>query len=188
MKTRCGWVNLKNKLYVKYHDQEWGTPLHDDQKLFELLCLEGAQAGLSWETILNKKEEYKKCFWDFEVEKIIKKTDEELLERMHKFGIVKNRLKVLAIKKNALAFRKIVAEHGNLDKFLWRFVNNKPVVNCWDGFKDAPVKTEISERLSKDLKKYGFSFIGPVICYAFMQASGMVCDHQKDCYRSKGVL
>ncbi len=178
---RCGWVNLKNPLYINYHDNEWGMPLHDDVKLFELLCLEGAQAGLSWETILNKREEYRKCFWNFDIEKIIKKTDEQLLDRMTKYGIIKNRLKVLGVKKNAVAYKKIVKEYGSLDKYLWSFVNDKPINNRLRTYKDGATQTEISEKMSKDLKKYGFTFIGPVICYAFMQASGMVNDHEVAC-------
>lgn len=182
-KLRCSWVNLKNQVYIDYHDSEWGMPLHNDQKLFELLCLEGAQAGLSWETILNKREEYRKCFWDFDIEKIIKKTDEELLERMQKFGVIKNKLKTLGIKKNALAYKKVLSEHGSFDKFLWSYVNEKPVVNVWDKYKDAPASTDTSEKISKDLKNYGFTFVGPIICYAFMQASGMVSDHEKSCFK-----
>ncbi len=182
-RNRCSWVNLKNEVYIKYHDEEWGVPLHDDKKLFELLCLEGSQAGLSWETILNKRGEYRKCFWNFNIEKIIKKSDEELLERMQNFGVIKNRLKTLAIKKNALAYKKIILEHESLNKFLWNYVDNKQITNTWYNYKDAPTSTYISEKLSKDLKKYGFTFVGPIICYAFMQASGMVSDHKKSCFR-----
>jgi DNA-3-methyladenine glycosylase I len=181
-KIRCGWVNLKNEKYIKYHDEEWGVEIHDDQKLFELLCLEGAQAGLSWETILNKREEYRKCFWDFDIEKIIKKTDEELLERIQNFGVVKNKLKILGVKKNAIAYKKIVSEHKSLDNFLCSHVNNKQIINIWKNYKDAPTQTDVSIKLSKDLKKYGFTFVGPVICYAFMQSCGMVSDHEERCF------
>jgi DNA-3-methyladenine glycosylase I len=181
-KTRCGWVNLKNSLYIEYHDSEWGRPIHDDHKLFELLCLEGAQAGLSWETILNKREQYRACFWDFDIQTLIVKTDEELLTRIHGFGVVQNRLKTLSIKKNALAYLKLIEQHGSLDKFLWSYVRNRPIVNRWASYKDAPTSTEISIKLSKDLKKYGFGFVGPVICYAFMQSSGMVSDHEAGCW------
>lgn len=182
-KIRCSWVNLKNKNYIDYHDTEWGVELHDDQKLFELLCLEGAQAGLSWETILNKRDEYRKCFWNFDIEKIIKKSDEELIERIQKFGVIKNRLKTLGIKKNALAYKKIIEEHNSLDNFLWSYVNNRQIVNMWDKYKDTLASTPTSEKLSKDLKKYGFTFVGPIICYAFMPASGMVSDHEKLCFK-----
>jgi DNA-3-methyladenine glycosylase I len=178
-KTRCGWVNLNNPLYIKYHDEEWGRPIHDDHLLFELLCLEGAQAGLSWETILKKREEYRKCFWNFDTQTLISKTDEELLVRIQGFGMIKNHLKTISIKKNVLAYLKIVQDHGSLDNFLWNYVDNKPIVNLWYNYKDAPTYTEISTRLSKDLKKYGFGFVGPVICYAFMQSCGMVSDHEK---------
>jgi DNA-3-methyladenine glycosylase I len=181
-KTRCGWVNLNNPLYIQYHDTEWGQSIHNDHLLFELLCLEGAQAGLSWETILNKREEYRKCFWNFDIQTLISKTDEELLTRIQGFGVIKNRLKTLSIKKNALAYLKIVQDHGSLDKFLWSFVDNQPIINLWDNYKDAPTSTEISTILSKDLKKYGFGFVGPVIYYAFMQSCGMVSDHEKGCY------
>jgi DNA-3-methyladenine glycosylase I len=181
-KPRCGWVNLNNPLYMNYHDEEWGRELHDDHKLFELLCLEGAQAGVTWEMVLNKREEYRKCFWDFDVQTLIGKTDEELLARIQDFGVIKNRLKTLSVKKNALAYLKIVEEHGSLDSYLWGFVGGKPIVNVWDNYRDAPTSTEISTTLSKDLKKYGFGFVGPVICYAFMQACGMVSDHEKGCW------
>jgi DNA-3-methyladenine glycosylase I len=184
-KPRCGWVNLNNPLYIKYHDEEWGQELHDDQKLFELLCLEGAQAGVTWEMVLNKREEYRKCFWDFDVQTLVSKTDEELLGRIQHFGVIKNRLKTLSVKKNAVAYQKIVLEHGSLDSYLWGFVGGKPVVNVWDSYQDAPTSTDISTTLSKDLKKYGFGFVGPVICYAFMQACGMVSDHEKGCWCTK---
>jgi DNA-3-methyladenine glycosylase I len=184
-KNRCGWVNMKNELYVGYHDTEWGIPLHDDKKLFELLCLEGAQAGLSWETILNKRVEYRKCFWDFDIDTILSKTDEDLLERMQEYSIVKNKLKVLGVKKNAIAYKKVVDEHGSLDTYLWSFVEGKPIVQVWNNYKDAPTQTDISVEISKSLKKYGFTFVGPTICYAFMQAAGLVSDHEKSCFKSK---
>jgi DNA-3-methyladenine glycosylase I len=181
-KLRCGWVNLKNLLYIDYHDQEWGRELHDDHMLFELLCLEGAQAGVTWEMVLNKREEYRKCFWNFDTDTLISKTDEELLARIQDFGVIKNRLKTLSVRKNALAYLKIVQEHGSLDKFLWSYVGGKQIVNTWNSYRDAPTSTKISTRLSKDLKKYGFGFVGPVICYAFMQSSGMVSDHEECCW------
>jgi DNA-3-methyladenine glycosylase I len=181
-KTRCSWVNLKNPLYIKYHDEEWGRELHGDHKLFELLCLEGEQAGVTWELVLNKREEYRKCFWDFDIQTLIGKTDEELLSSIQDFGVIKNRLKTLSVKKNALAYLKIVKEHGSLDRFLWSYVGGKPIVNTWKSYRDAPTSTQISIKLSKDLKKYGFGFVGPVICYAFMQSSGMVSDHEQGCW------
>lgn len=181
-KLRCGWVNLNNPLYIDYHDKEWGKPLYDDKALFELLCLEGAQAGLSWQTILNRRAEYRKCFWDFDVDTIIKKSDQQLLARMEKFGIIKNKLKVLGVKKNAQAYKKIVDEHGSLSNFLWSFVGGKPVVSELAHYKDGLAQNEISTELSKSLKKYGFTFVGPVICYAFMQAAGLVDDHEQTCF------
>jgi DNA-3-methyladenine glycosylase I len=185
---RCGWVNLKNQVYIDYHDNQWGVPLHDDMELFELLCLEGAQAGLSWETILNKKEAYKECFWNFDPYKIIKFSDEELLLRAKEYPVVQNRLKTLSIKKNALAYIKIKEEHGSLDKFLWSYVKNTPIINKWDNYRDAPTLTDMSTRISADLKKYGFGFVGPTICYAFMQACGMVSDHEVTCFRCNNNL
>ena len=186
-KTRCNWVNLKNQTYIDYHDTEWGEPLHDDHLLFELLCLEGAQAGVTWEMVLNKRVEYRKCFWNFDIETLISKSDEELLARIQDFGVIKNKLKTIGVKKNALAFKQIVADHGSLDQFLWSYVDNQPIVNVWDNYKDAPTRTEISIKLSKDLKKYGFTFVGPVICYAFMQSCGMVSDHEKTCWKCPKV-
>ena len=186
-KTRCNWVNLKNQAYIDYHDTEWGEPLHDDHLLFELLCLEGAQAGVTWEMVLNKREEYRRCFWNFDIETLVSKSDEELLVRIKDFGVIRNKLKTIGVKKNALAFQKIVSQHGSLDKFLWNYVDNQPIVSVWDNYKDAPTSTEISTRLSKDLKRYGFTFVGPVICYAFMQSCGMVSDHKKGCWKSPQI-
>jgi DNA-3-methyladenine glycosylase I len=182
---RCGWVNLNNSIYIDYHDNEWGKPIHDDQQLFELICLEGAQAGVTWEMVLNKREEYRKCFWNFDVNILITKSDEELLARIQEFGVIKNRLKTIGVKKNAIAFNKIIRDHGSFDQYLWGFVDNQPIVNSWDNYRDAPTQTPLSTNLSKSLKKYGFSFIGPVICYAFMQSCGMVEDHEKSCYCRK---
>ncbi len=184
-KLRCGWANPKNPLYIAYHDAEWGVPIHDDHALFELLCLEWAQAGVTWELILNRREEYRKCFWNFDIETIISKTDDELLKRIQDFGVVKNRLKTLGVRKNALAYQKIVSDHGSLDRFLWNYVDGQPIVNIWGNYRDAPTHTDISTQLSKDLKKYGFTFVWPVICYAFMQSCGMVSDHERHCFRVK---
>jgi DNA-3-methyladenine glycosylase I len=182
-KNRCRWANPKNPLYIDYHDEEWGVPLHDDHKLFELLCLEGSQAGVTWELILNRREEYRKCFWNFDIQTIISKSDDELLARIQDFGVIKNRLKTLSVKKNALAYLEIIKDHGSLNNFLWSYVDHKTIVNTWDNYRDAPASTDISTKLSKDLKKYGFGFVGPVICYAFMQSCGMASDHEKHCWR-----
>lgn len=161
MTLRCGWVNLKNPLYIDYHDHEWGKSLHDERALFELLCLEWAQAGLSWETILNRREAYREMFWNFDIEKILASTDEELLTRMMNYNVIKNKLKIVWVRKNALAYKKIIAEYGSFSEYIWSFT-------------DATL-------MSQSLKKYGFTFIWPTICYAFMQASGIVNDHEKNC-------
>lgn len=181
---RCGWVNLNNPRYIAYHDEQWGVPIHDDLELFELLCLEGAQAGLSWETILNKRTAYQDCFYNFDPKVIITKTENELLIRMKDYPVVQNRLKTISILKNAKAYFKIVEDHGSLDKYLWSYVSNKSIINKWDNYRDAPTLTDMSTQLSRDLKKYGFGFVGPTICYAFMQACGMVNDHECSCFRS----
>jgi DNA-3-methyladenine glycosylase I len=185
--VRCSWVRLTNPLYIDYHDTEWGVPLRDDRALFELLCLEGAQAGLSWETILNKRAAYRECFWGFDPDILSQKTDEELLERMHTFDIIKNKLKTLAVKKNALAYQKIVRERGSFAQFLWSFVDGVSLVHVWQNYRDAPTSTQISVDLATALKKYGWSFAGPVICYAFMQACGMVSDHEGGCWKAQTI-
>lgn len=188
IKTRCGWVNLKNPLYIFYHDLEWGVPLYGDQKLFELLCLEGSQAGLSWETILKRRDEYRKCFYNFDPEVLVEQSDQELMERIQHFGVVKNRLKTLAIRNNALAYYRVLKDHNSFDDYIWSFVDDKPIVNVWENYADVPASTELSEQMSKSLKKYGFKFVGPVICYAFMQAAGLINDHQRDCFRCRQKL
>lgn len=182
-KTRCVWANEKNPLYVKYHDSEWGRPVHDDQKLFEMLILEGAQAGLSWETVLNKREGYRKAFKDFDVKKVSKMTNAQLEKLLLNPAIIRNRLKVFSTRQNAIAFIAIQKEFGSFDKYIWAFVNGKPIKNKWKTIKEIPGKTEISDAISKDLKKRGMSFVGSTIIYAFMQATGMVNDHTVDCFR-----
>lgn len=179
--SRCGWVNLANPLYIDYHDHEWGKPLHDDHALFELLCLEWAQAWLSWQTILNRREAYREMFWNFDIAKILESTDEALLERMVWYNIIKNKLKVLGVKKNALAYQKIVAEHGSLDTYIWSFVDHAPIVNHRTTYRECPSSTPLSEAMSKSLKQYGFTFVWPTICYAYMQAAGLVDDHEVGC-------
>lgn len=182
-KQRCDWVNEKNHLYVHYHDTEWGIELKDDRKLFELLCLEGAQAGLTWEMILNKREEYRKAFWNFDPKVLSNKTYKELLEAMANSNVVKNKLKTEGLKKNAIAYLAIIQEHGSFSKYIWSFVNDTQIVNSWASYYMAPTQTEESQAMSKGLKKYGFTFTGPVICYAFMQAAGLVSDHEIDCFK-----
>lgn len=179
---RCGWVNLDNPLYVAYHDHEWWRPLHDERALFELLCLEWAQAGLSWQTILNRREDYRKMFWNFDVETILTYSDEALLERMKQFNIIKNKLKVIGVRKNALAYKKVREDHGSLDTYLWNFVGAWPIRHDIKTYQELPASTELSHTLSRSLKKYGFTFVGPTICYAFMQAAGLVNDHEVNCF------
>jgi DNA-3-methyladenine glycosylase I len=181
-KKRCGWANPNNQAYIEYHDTEWGRPLHDDKLLFRLLCLEGAQAGLTWEMILNRRGEYDQAYWNFDPDALATVSALTLMDRMNSYGVVKNKLKTLCLSKNARGYTKIVAEHGSFDKYLWAYVNNETVVNVWDKYQDAPTSTPASEAMSKSLKKYGFTFVGPTICYAFMQAAGLVSDHEKSCF------
>lgn len=180
--NRCKWCE-NDPLYMAYHDEEWGVPVHDDRLLFELLTLEGAQAGLSWLTILKKRENYRKAFHAFDY-KIIANYNEEDIERLLSDpGIVRNRLKITSVIQNARGVLKIQEEFGSLDHYLWRFVGGTPKLNEWKSTEEVPVKTEIAEMMSRDLKKRGFNFVGPTICYAFMQAVGMVNDHVMDCFR-----
>ncbi|WP_026567007.1 DNA-3-methyladenine glycosylase I [Bacillus sp. UNC41MFS5] len=178
--NRCGWVN-QDPLYIDYHDHEWGVPVYDDRLLFEYLNLEGAQAGLSWYTILKKRENYRQAFDNFEAEKIIRYDEKKIEELIHNEGIVRNKLKINAVITNAHAFLKVVAEFGSFSKYIWSFVGGKPIQNHFKEMKDVPAVTEISDQLSKDLKKRGFKFVGSTICYAFMQATGMVNDHIVTC-------
>jgi len=183
-KIRCSWC-LKDDLYKNYHDEEWGTPLHDDQKLFELLCLEGAQAGLSWYTILKKRENYRKAFDNFDANKMAKYNAVKIEKLLQDEGIVRNRLKVNAFVTNAQAYLSIKKEYGTFDKYIWQFVDGKPIINNVKGMGDVVAKTAVSDTMSKDLLKKGFKFVGSTICYAFMQASGMVNDHANDCWKKK---
>lgn len=180
-KKRCGWVNMGNPLYVKYHDEEWGKPVYDDRVLFEFLILEGAQAGLSWETILNKREGYRVAFDNFEVQKVAKYSAQKITELLANPEIVRNKLKIHAAINNAQVVLQIQAEFGSFSEYLWAFVNHTPIINKFADYRDAPAQTNISEQLSKDLKKRGASFVGPTIMYAFMQAVGMVNDHEVGC-------
>lgn len=180
-KSRCFGGAVGKERYADYHDNEWGVPKHDDQELFEMIILEGAQAGLSWETILNKREGYRAAFHNFDPVKVAAMTDEDLQERLQDPGIVRNKLKVNAARKNAIAFLKIQEEFGSFDAYLWAYVDNKPIINKFKG-EDLPVSTDISEALSKDLKKRGMTFVGPTIMYAFMQSTGMVNDHVEGCW------
>jgi DNA-3-methyladenine glycosylase I len=181
---RCSWCN-DDPLYQRYHDREWGVPVHDDRKLFEMLNLEGAQAGLSWITILRKRENYKKAFDNFDVEKIARYDRKKILSLMKNEGIVRNRLKIESVITNATAFIDVQREFGSFDSYIWKFVGGKQIVNHRHSIKDIPPNTPESDEMSKDLKKRGFRFVGSTICYAFMQACGMVNDHEVNCFRYK---
>ena len=180
-KSRCPWVNLNNPLYVQYHDQEWGRPVHDDIVHFEFITLEGAQAGLSWETILNKRENYRKLFAGFDPKKIARFSDKKIQQLLNNPGIVRNKLKVESTVSNAKAFLVIQQEFGSFDSYIWSFVVGKPILNKFRSTKDYPAKTELSDRISKDLKKRGFRFVGGTIIYAYLQAIGIVNDHVVSC-------
>jgi DNA-3-methyladenine glycosylase I len=182
-KNRCRWANEANPLYIKYHDEEWGVPVHDDQKHFEMLVLEGAQAGLSWETVLNKREGYRKLFHQFDPIKVAKMTDKALEKILLNPAIIRNRLKVFSVRKNAKAFLAIRQEFSSFDRYVWEFVGGQQKKNTWKSLSKIPAQTKESEALSKDLKKRGFSFVGPTIMYAYMQAAGLVNDHAVDCWR-----
>lgn len=178
---RCGWVKESNPLYVSYHDDEWGKPLHDEQALFELLCLETYQAGLSWETILNKRAAFKQAFDNYDYHKVAVMSDEELEDILQNPAIVRNRGKIYATRTNAQAFLKVKEEFGSFDAYLWSWVNFTPLDNSVKDYKQAPAKTDLSERLSKDMKRRGFKFTGPVCIYSYLQAAGLVNDHEISC-------
>ena len=186
MKNRCTWCG-NDPLYMAYHDEEWGIPVHDDRLLFEFLILEGAQAGLSWLTILKKRENYRKAFHDFDEERIANYSTTDVQRLLADSGIVRNRLKIESVIKNAQGVIEIKKEFGSLDKYFWAYVNDRTIQNQWKSLKEIPAKTTLSEMMSKDLKKRGFNFVGPTICYAFMQAIGMVNDHTTDCFRYKKI-
>ena len=182
-KIRCGWATTP--LGIAYHDREWGVPAHDDVVLFEFITLEGAQAGLSWETILNKREAYRKAFAGFDPAKVARFTPARVEKLLQNPGIVRNRLKIEGTVRNARAFLEVQREFGSFDKYVWGFVGGTPRVNRWRSMKDVPSRTDESDALSRDLKKRGFTFVGTTICYAFMQAVGMVDDHAPDCFRKQ---
>lgn len=184
---RCAWVPNNNELYQTYHDEEWGVPVFDDQKLFEFLILEGAQAGLSWETILKRREGYRKAFANFDPQKVALFSEKKIEEILQDPGIIRNRLKVRSAVQNARAFLKVQEEFGSFSAYIWQFVSGKPIQNAWNSLSEIPAETELSQTISKDLKKRGFSFVGPTIVYAHMQATGMVNDHTRDCFRYTAV-
>ncbi len=179
---RCDWAN-SSPLEIKYHDEEWGVPLHDETRLFEMLILEGVQAGLSWLTVLKKRQNYRLAFDHFNAERIATYDQQKVVDLLNNPGIIRNRLKLAAAIKNAQAVLKIRAEFGSLDHYLWRFVDGKPLQNRWQRLTEIPTSTPLSISISKDLKQRGCNFVGPTIIYAYMQAIGMVNDHQQDCYR-----
>ena len=179
--NRCDWAG--SELMIAYHDEEWGVPLHDDRPLFEFLILEGAQAGLSWNTILNKRENYRSAFDNFDATAISQYGDAKVQSLLADAGIVRNRLKIAATIGNAKAYLALVQEFGSFDGYIWRFVNGRPKVNAWKSLSEIPAKTVESDAMSKDLKSKGFRFVGSTICYAYMQATGMVNDHTVDCFR-----
>ncbi|HKM93925.1 MAG TPA: DNA-3-methyladenine glycosylase I [Prolixibacteraceae bacterium] len=183
-KNRCSWC-IGSEVYQQYHDTEWGVPVHDDQKLFEFIVLEGAQAGLSWITILKRREGYREAFANFDPNKIALFGPNKIEELMQFEGIIRNRRKIESAIANAKAFLKIQAEFGSFDKYIWGFVNGQPIINQFKTMAEVPAQTNLSVKISKDLKQRGFSFVGPTIIYALMQATGMVNDHLTDCFRHK---
>ena len=183
MKKRCSWVNLNNPLYVKYHDREWGVPVHDDRKLFEFIVLESAQAGLSWELILKKREGYRKAFLNFDPNKVSKMTEHDVQRLLKNPDIIRNRLKIKATIENARRFLEVQKEFGSFDAYMWGWVEGSPIQNTWKSTKNVPARTPLSERMAKDLKQRGFKFLGPTVWYAHMQAVGMVNDHTTGCFR-----
>ena len=185
---RCGWVTNTFEEYIKYHDEEWGKPIHDDQIHFEFLILESAQAGLSWSTVLRKRDGYRKAFADFDVAKVAKYDDAKIEELVQNPEIVRNRMKIVAAVNNAKRFIEVQKEFGSFDKYIWGFVNHQVIVNKWTNYKDAPATTAESDALAKDLKKRGFKFLGSTTIYAHMQAVGMINDHTVDCFRYKEVM
>jgi DNA-3-methyladenine glycosylase I len=184
-KRRCAWA--RGELDVLYHDEEWGVPLHDDRRLFEFLILEGAQAGLSWSTILRKRAAYRRAFDEFDPARVARYTAAKVARLLADDGIVRNRAKVAAAVANARAFLAVQAEHGTFDAYVWRFVDGRPIQNTWRSVREVPAETDHSRALSRDLRARGFGFVGPTICYAFMQATGMVNDHTLDCFRHRQV-
>ena len=182
---RCEWP--KNELAIRYHDEEWGTPVHDDRKLFEFIVLEGAQAGLSWDTILRKRENYRSAFDNFEVQKVAAYDERKVSELVQNAGIIRNRLKIASATANAREFLKVQDEFGSFDKYIWNFVDNTPIKNAWEETGQVPTTSRISDAISKDLRARGFKFVGSTIMYAHMQATGMVNDHLVSCFRHEEV-
>lgn len=186
--VRCDWQyqNHKDDLFLEYHDTEWGNPVYDSVKLFEMLCLSGQQAGLSWQVILRKRENYRKAFHNFNPIKVSKMTTEDVEELLNNPGILRNKRKIESIINNARSYLKMKENNEDFSKYIWSFVNNKPIINRWKSLKDIPTESEHSKTMAKSLKKKKFSFIGSTVCYAYMQSCGLINDHQKDCFVHKG--
>lgn len=184
---RCEWATDQPAIMRKYHDEEWGVPVHDDRLLFEFLILEGAQAGLSWSTILNKRKNYRRAFDRFNIGRISRYNEAQIGALAHNPGIIRHKLKIRSVVQNAQAALRVIDEFGSLDAYLWSFVDGKPIINHYQSMSEIPTKTPTSEKMSKALKKRGFCFVGPTICYAFMEAVGMVNDHEVDCFRWQEV-
>ena len=182
LKSRCSWAGDK-PIYIKYHDEEWGVPVHDDQKFFEFLSLEGQQAGLSWITVLNKRKDYKRLFYNFNILKVSKMSDSEIEGILLNKSIIRNKLKLYSIRDNAVIFLRIQKEYGSFNDYIWSFVNGKTIHNKLLNTNDIQTKNKISDKMAKDLKQKGFKFVGTTICYAFMQATGLINDHSKSCFR-----
>lgn len=180
--NRCPWCG-KDELYVKYHDEEWGVPVHDDKKHFEFLVLESAQAGLNWLTVLKKRENYRKAYDDFDVSKVSQYDENKFNELMQNAGLIRNKMKITASINNAKLFIEIQKEFGSFDKYIWSFVNNNPVINHWNDISEVPATSELSDKVSKELKSRGFKFLGSTIVYAHLQATGLINDHLESCFR-----
>ncbi|XQW86816.1 DNA-3-methyladenine glycosylase I [Thalassotalea piscium] len=187
-KTRCTWLDISKADYLKYHDEEWGVPVFDDRTLFEFLILESAQAGLSWYTILKRRDGYRKAFANFDVNKVAMFDQEQVEALMLDKAIIRNRLKITATITNAKAFIQIQQDYGSFSDYLWSFVDHKTIVNCYSDSSDSPSTSKVSDELSKDLKKRGFKFVGSTICYAYLQACGLVNDHNVGCYRRIQII
>lgn len=186
MKKRCEWCG-KDALYIDYHDNDWGVPVHDDRLHFEMIILDGAQAGLSWITILKRRESYREAFDNFDAEKVARYSDKKIEKLLKNPGIIRNRLKVNSAVANAKAFLSVQEECGSFDEYIWQFTDHRTIQNTWKSLSELPAKTSESDAMGNDLKKRGFSFVGSTICYAYMQAAGMVNDHVADCFRYKEV-
>ncbi len=180
--NRCGWSD-GNELYNAYHDAEWGVPVHDDKRFFEFLILEGAQAGLSWLTVLKKREAYREAFDGFDPKKVATYSDEKMAALLQNEGIIRNRLKIKSAVQNAKAFLAIQKEYGSFDQYIWSYVDGKPIVGHWQALDEVPVTSDLSDKISKELKKQGFNFVGSTIIYSFLQATGIVMDHITSCFR-----